>query len=133
MQDLIVEIIKLIVMITSPFLLIFLLFRKEIKNIKAYTKDFKCSRCGHCCQFAVLLNKKDIQNIISKGYAPDSFLEKKNLLNLLKKNKTGFCIFLNSDNSCSIYEVRPQACRKFPYLKYPFFKGCDTRCKFISS
>jgi hypothetical protein len=25
------------------------------------------------------------------------------------------CHFLNSDNTCSIYEVRPKACREYPH------------------
>jgi hypothetical protein len=25
------------------------------------------------------------------------------------------CIFLSADNACSIYEVRPKACREYPH------------------
>jgi len=131
MQELIFEIIKLLVVVTTPLILFFLIFRREFESIKAYTEDFQCAKCGHCCQFSILLNKQDIQNIISSGHKEDKFLEKKNGLNMLKKNKTGFCVFFNSDNSCSIYEVRPKTCRKYPYLNYLVFKGCDTRCPVV--
>jgi len=128
MQELIVEIIKLLAIVATPLILLFLVFRREIACIKAYSEDFKCEKCGHCCQFSILLNKQDIQNIISSGHSKEEFLEKKNFLNILKKDKSGFCVFLNKDKTCNIYEARPKTCRKFPYLNYLVFKGCDTRC-----
>lgn len=29
--------------------------------------------------------------------------------------KSSPCTFLNEDNTCSIYEMRPQACREYPH------------------
>lgn len=33
----------------------------------------------------------------------------------LREETNGACALLDSDNSCSIYECRPQQCSDFPY------------------
>ena len=33
------------------------------------------------------------------------------------------CAFLQPDGACAVYEDRPQACRDFPYLHEPNFRG----------
>jgi Fe-S-cluster containining protein len=78
-----------------------------------------CLKCANCCKTTgPLFTDKDV-NRISKYLrlkAPQ-FIN-----NYLRFDEEGDyvlntlpCVFLGDDNYCSIYEVRPKACREFPH------------------
>ncbi|SDB47961.1 hypothetical protein SAMN03097699_1601 [Flavobacteriaceae bacterium MAR_2010_188] len=78
-----------------------------------------CLKCGNCCKTTgPLFTDKDIERI-SKHFKmkPQQFIEQ--YLRLDEENdyvlKTVPCSFLGADKYCSIYEVRPKACREFPH------------------
>ena len=78
-----------------------------------------CLTCGNCCKTTgPLFTDKDIDRI-SKHFKqkPQQFIEKH--LKIDEDNdyvlQSVPCTFLGSDNYCSIYEVRPKACREFPH------------------
>jgi Fe-S-cluster containining protein len=78
-----------------------------------------CLTCGNCCKTTgPLFTDKDIDRI-SKHFKqkPQQFIEKH--LKMDEDNdyvlQSVPCTFLGSDNYCSIYEVRPKACREFPH------------------
>ena len=48
--------------------------------------DFQCSKCGSCCRRA-------------------------GQLNIMPQRDDGACVHLSIDNSCKIYETRPDFCR----------------------
>lgn len=75
---------------------------------------FKCIRCGNCCRLGFIeLSDGDIDCIRKDGH--DDFVDIiKSGKRKLKKDR-GLCVFLK-DNSCSIYNVRPEVCRKFPFF-----------------
>ncbi|MFH1788025.1 MAG: YkgJ family cysteine cluster protein [Candidatus Altiarchaeota archaeon] len=76
---------------------------------------FSCIMCGNCCRFAfIVLTDEDISRISQAGYK-DFAVETPSGEKKLKRVK-GRCVFVKSDK-CSIYEVRPRACRKFPFQK----------------
>lgn len=79
-----------------------------------------CLDCGNCCKTtSPIFTEKDIQRISKhfkmKGHV---FINKY----LVRDSddfmvlKTAPCSFLNlSDNTCSIYDVRPKACAEYPH------------------
>lgn len=61
--------------------------------MKRVTMKFPCSGCGACCRRI--------------GWLPENELIKHGL----KANEQGACVNLLPDNSCDIYESRPDICR----------------------
>ena len=78
-----------------------------------------CLECANCCKTTgPLFTDKDVERI-SKFFKmkPQKFEEE-----YLRKDEDGDlvlqqvpCTFLGADNYCSIYEVRPKACREYPH------------------
>ncbi len=84
---------------------------------------FLCTKCGNCCKLEDFLNA-GILNVKPDEYA--EIQEKVKLLydelgEMWKKDEVKYdkylsvtpCLFL-VNNSCSIYEIRPDGCRLFP-------------------
>ncbi|MEM6516683.1 MAG: YkgJ family cysteine cluster protein [Bacteroidota bacterium] len=78
-----------------------------------------CLECANCCKTTgPLFTDKDIERI-SKFFKmkPQQFVA--TYLRIDEDNdhvlKSVPCTFLGADNYCSIYEVRPKACREFPH------------------
>jgi len=111
-------------------------FRKVIQKIKKrppknfdylmseiHHKVFEkidCLTCANCCKTtSPIVTEKDIERIAKfLKLKPQAFIEK-----YLKKDTDGLwmmqqtpCVFLDDDNYCLIYEVRPKACREYPHL-----------------
>ncbi|NHF58156.1 YkgJ family cysteine cluster protein [Flavobacteriaceae bacterium TP-CH-4] len=87
-----------------------------------HTEEFKktdCLECANCCKTTgPLFTNSDIERI-SKHFRlrPQRFIER--YLRLDEDNDYVLqelpCAFLGDDHYCSIYEVRPKACREFPH------------------
>lgn len=78
-----------------------------------------CLSCANCCKTTgPLFTDKDIERI-SKHFRMKSQQFIKTYLQLDEDNdyvlQSVPCPFLGIDNYCSIYEVRPKACREFPH------------------
>jgi Fe-S-cluster containining protein len=78
-----------------------------------------CLNCANCCKTTgPLFTNKDVERI-SKHFRlkPLQFIE--TYLRVDEENdyvlQSVPCTFLGADNYCSIYEVRPKACREFPH------------------
>ncbi|MGB5553465.1 MAG: YkgJ family cysteine cluster protein [Flavobacteriaceae bacterium] len=78
-----------------------------------------CLSCANCCKTTgPLFTNTDVERI-SKHFRmkPQRFIE--TYLRVDEENDYVLqqvpCTFLGSDNYCSIYEVRPKACREFPH------------------
>ncbi len=78
-----------------------------------------CLRCANCCKTTgPLFTAKDIERI-SKHFRmkQQQFID--TYLSIDEENdyvlQSVPCTFLGADNYCSIYEVRPKACREFPH------------------
>lgn len=78
-----------------------------------------CLECGNCCKTTgPLFTLKDIERIAKHfKMKQQHFIE--SYLKLDEENdyvlQSVPCAFLGADNYCSIYEVRPKACREFPH------------------
>lgn len=78
-----------------------------------------CLTCANCCKTTgPLFTRKDIERISKHlRLKPAKFIEcylrvdedKDHVLQQVP------CTFLGEDNYCSIYEVRPKACREYPH------------------
>lgn len=92
------------------------LFHEEHTNA---FEHIDCLSCANCCKTTgPLLIDKDIERISSHfKKKPSEFVEE-----FLKIDEDGDyvmnslpCPFLGEDNFCSIYTVRPRACKEFPH------------------
>ncbi|MDT0622332.1 YkgJ family cysteine cluster protein [Croceitalea vernalis] len=101
--------------------------RKAPKNLdyimqELHEQEFNqtdCLECANCCKTTgPLFTNADIERI-SKHFRmkPQKFIE--SFLKVDEDNDYVLqqvpCSFLGSDNYCSIYDVRPKACREFPH------------------
>lgn len=92
------------------------LFHEAHEEVFACTD---CLQCANCCKTTgPLFTDKDIQRIAKHlNTKPGDFVAK--YLRVDEDGdyvlKTVPCAFLGDDNRCSIYGVRPKACREFPH------------------
>ncbi|GEM55305.1 zinc/iron-chelating domain-containing protein [Flavobacterium branchiophilum NBRC 15030 = ATCC 35035] len=82
-------------------------------------KKTDCLLCANCCKTTgPLFTSADIERIAKYlKIKPQQFISQ--FLRIDEENDYVLqqvpCHFLNSDNTCLIYEVRPKACREFPH------------------
>ena len=101
--------------------------KKQPKNLdyimqELHDAEFKktdCLQCANCCKTTgPLYVEKDIERISKHLRMKPSDFEAKFLRVDEDQDKVLQnlpCFFLNDDNTCSIYEVRPKACREYPH------------------
>jgi Fe-S-cluster containining protein len=89
---------------------------------------FECTACGKCCTgkggkvWVNTAEQNEISDLLnlSRKELIESYLDvgdKKGKYGIQQVQKEGEerCIFLTTENKCSIYRVRPTQCRTFPY------------------
>ena len=78
-----------------------------------------CLNCANCCiTTGPLFTDKDIERIAKHlRLKPQAFIDQYLRIDEDKDYvlKSVPCTFLGPDNYCSIYEVRPKACREYPH------------------
>lgn len=88
-----------------------------------YQKTFKCGKCGKCCNNIIDMKIDEMSNIATKmNMNVDNFIKKYNLEKIKINESTdcyrldngSFCPFLNN-KKCTVYDVRPQICKEFPF------------------
>lgn len=78
-----------------------------------------CLQCGNCCKtISPRFKKPDLERIakylgVKQSEMIARYLHLDTDGDYVVKNSP--CPFLGSDNYCSIYEVRPRDCQKYPY------------------
>ena len=85
---------------------------------EAFSK-IDCLQCGNCCKgYSPRFKTPDIKRIAKHLKMKDGDL----INNYLRVDEDGDyimrstpCSFLGADNYCSIYDVRPSDCERFPY------------------
>ncbi len=91
-------------------------FHQAHEEVFAHTN---CLECANCCHgTGPLFLQKDIERLAKHfRIRPGQFVEK-----YLREDEEGDmvlkatpCPFLATDNRCTVYEVRPKACREFPH------------------
>jgi Fe-S-cluster containining protein len=101
-------------------------------NQEFLNKDtFKCVKCGECCRPVVKVNEEEIQRIEETGKKREDFIvldpvtEDPSIKTLKQVN--GVCMFLKREGDkfvCSIYNNRPNTCRKYPFTDEGKLKDC---------
>ncbi len=101
--------------------------KKTPKNLdylmqELHENEFKktdCLTCANCCKTTgPLFTLADIERIAKHlKQKPQQFISQ--YLKIDEENDYVLqnvpCTFLNSENACLIYDVRPKACREFPH------------------
>ena len=107
-------------------------FFKRLRKVKTKVLDklihplhkevFECTdclKCANCCTTTgPLFTDKDINRIAKHlKIKPSAFTEKYLQIDEDRDYvlKSVPCSFLGENNDCSIYEVKPKACREFPH------------------
>ena len=82
-------------------------------------KKTNCLNCANCCKTTgPLFTLADIERISKYlSQKPQQFIDKYLKIDEEKDYvlQTVPCSFLDHDNTCFIYDVRPKACREFPH------------------
>ncbi len=87
-------------------------------NEEAFEK-VDCLQCANCCKnYSPRFKTPDIKRIskclgMKEGVFIDTYLKIDNEGDYILKSKP--CSFLGADNYCTIYDVRPSDCSRFPY------------------
>ena len=105
---------------------------QQLKKLKPYDVDelfhtqhevifteIDCLNCANCCKTTpALVSNEDINRIskhlqiASKDFVAKYVIKDDDGDKILNKTP---CTFLNTDNKCAIYEVRPFACKDYPH------------------
>lgn len=105
------------------------LTRRKIKGLnskvgKLHKEAFKvidCGACANCCKtMSPVYNNADVKRIseymgMSKEAYSKKYLTKDEEGDIVHKKTP--CHFLEKDNRCSIYEIRPSDCRRYPHTQ----------------
>ncbi|MDW8035330.1 MAG: YkgJ family cysteine cluster protein [Candidatus Korarchaeum sp.] len=101
--------------------------------------SFSCKLCGSCCRDrAVMLYEEDLRRIEEVGFS--DFHERTSELEYyltgasyrMKLKEDGSCVFLSGDGKCSIYELRPDTCRRYPFIVGEGFILVSLSCPGVS-
>ena len=82
-------------------------------------EEMDCLTCANCCKTtSPMFHRKDVERIakhlkMSVSNFSEKYLRIDNDGDTVLKSSP--CAFLGKDNYCSIYEVRPKACREYPH------------------
>ena len=93
--------------------------QKFHKGHEAEFKKMDCLSCANCCKTtSPIFRDADIRRIskhlrIKEGKFISDYLRMDEEQDYVLKSSP--CSFLENDNSCSIYDVRPLACREYPH------------------
>ena len=86
---------------------------------EAVFEEINCLNCANCCKTtSPIFYQNDIERISKYlRIKPGDFVEK--YLRIDEDQdyvlKSSPCAFLDGENYCSIYDVRPKACREYPH------------------
>jgi len=90
-------------------------------------EEMDCLQCANCCKsIPPIVSSRDCKRIAqSIGMQKSDFEDQYIIIDEDGDRviNTSPCPFLESDNKCSIYDVRPTACRQYPHSdEMNFFK-----------
>ncbi len=82
-------------------------------------RELDCLDCANCCKSIPPMVSRSDAKRISKALGVSVNEFESNYLKLDEDGDlvmaTSPCVFLESDNKCRIYDVRPKACRQYPH------------------
>lgn len=123
---------------------------RTVSALRTLNERHKCQRCGKCCtgQTVGMLGHEAVAIARHLQIAPSEFRamfidRQVGKWLMLKKMDNGECMFLHHEDGlakCVIYSVRPETCRRFPWLtpmimtgsKWPGIAVDDRLCPLMS-
>ena len=115
----------------------YLAFR-SFEDFKAGKIRHECVACGASCHLRVNLGKDDMDRILQyakqKGIT-ETIIERRGNHTWLKRQADGACVFLTYEGKlprCSIYDIRPVACRLYPLIPSGTRLRVDPLCPGLS-
>jgi len=83
-------------------------------------KKVKCKKCGWCCKAQnAMLTIEDVKRLMTHlGYNYQEFYEKYLDMNMKIPYLKSPCPFLDSENRCTIYNIRPKVCKIYPFVDF---------------
>jgi Fe-S-cluster containining protein len=116
----------------------FLAFR-TFENFVSERIRHECIACGASCHLRVNLGKDDLERILN--YAKErglekTVVEKRGSKYWLAREHGGACVFLTYSGTtprCSIYSIRPTACRLYPLIPTDSRLKVDPLCPGLST
>lgn len=92
----------------------------KVKEIHREVFDeIDCLLCANCCKTTPpIYTNKDVKRIAAYLKIPPRTFKRKYTIEDVNGELIGIkvpCSFLNEDHTCQIYEVRPEACRRYPH------------------
>jgi Fe-S-cluster containining protein len=111
---------------------------KAFEEFRAGKVRHECIACGASCHLRVNLGKDDVERILA--YAKENrmqttVVEKSGKNYWLKRGPGNACIFLKYEGNlprCSIYAIRPVACRLYPLIPIGRYLKVDPLCPGLS-
>jgi uncharacterized protein len=97
---------------------------KSLDSTMQYLHDeefskMDCLNCANCCKTtSPVFYQKDIERLARHfRISPSKFIEQYLHIDEDKDYVLNFspCAFLGTDNYCSVYDARPNACREYPH------------------
>jgi uncharacterized protein len=80
-----------------------------------------CLACANCCKTtSPIFYERDVERLAKRmNIRPSAFIDKYLHLDEDKDYvlNSAPCIFLDSENYCTVYDDRPNACREYPHTK----------------
>ena len=94
---------------------------KQVHDIVFAGTD--CLTCARCCkEIPAMVTRSDIKRLAAYlGIPPKTFVRKYVLEDINgEMTLNGVpCVFLQHDNRCGVYDIRPNACRRYPHTDEP--------------
>lgn len=87
---------------------------------------FSCTRCGHCCSGqpgSVRVSDEEIETFAEHLDLANREFREVYTRSLrggdvsLREKSNGECVFFDRDGGCSVYALRPQQCRTWPFWR----------------
>lgn len=85
-------------------------------------EQIDCTQCGNCCKVATaVVSERDVERLARHlRISPAEFVNRYTMEDeeeghILRRNPETGCVFLDG-TLCTVYDVRPDACQRFPHL-----------------
>lgn len=87
---------------------------------------FGCTQCGRCCTGkpgTVKVSNADIQRLAKRGgfsetrFRADYTRPLAGGITSLREREDGACVFYDSNQGCTVYDLRPRQCRTHPFWR----------------
>ncbi len=89
---------------------------------EAVEGEIDCTACANCCKVATaVISSRDVERLVKHLRIPrERFLsgytvESEDEGRILKRTAEDGCVFLDG-TACTVYEARPDTCRRFPHV-----------------